>query len=305
MQKWVVITFLILVVASCNQRINEPENQVLPDSLRIKIPVFGLNSSLEIVTWNIQNFPKLGEQTVSDVAEIIKDLDADIYGMQEIQDTLSFRRLLSLVPQYDGLYSSDIYNGGDYQKTAVVYRKNLVRLSAVEALFTGDTYSFPRPPLKVYVEAGSLSQPFDFTLIVLHLKASGGEENEARRRSACEKLKLYLDQEIASQTDKDFMVIGDWNDELTDPLADNVFQVFLNDSQNYGFLTEAFARDPSNYATYVAGFTSVIDHILISADMRQEYTNGIIQVIKADLFFSSYIYEVSDHRPVAVRFPVF
>lgn len=289
---------------ACNQRVTSPEDETVPDSTRIQLPVFGSEYSLDIVTWNIQNFPKLGNQTVTDVAEIIRDLDADIYGMQEIEDTLSFRQLINNLPEYDGIYSSDIYGGGEYQKTAVVYRKNLVVISDKEMLFTNDSYSFPRPPLKVYIRAGSPPQQFDFTLIVQHLKALEGEENEARRRSACEELKRYLDQQIVSNADKDFIVIGDWNDELDDPVADNVFQVFLNDPQNYWFLTEIFARNASNNNTYI-GFPSVIDHILITGDLRNEYTGGTIQVLKIDQQFSAYVYEVSDHRPVGVRFPVF
>jgi len=88
-------------------------------------------------------------------------------------------------------------------------------------------------------------------------------------------------------------------------VADNVFQVFLDDPQNFWFLTEIFARDPSNNATYVGSITSVIDHILITGDLRQEYTNGTVEVLKIDQLFSAYVYEVSDHRPVGVRFPVF
>ncbi|UCF65447.1 MAG: hypothetical protein JSW33_06350, partial [bacterium] len=146
---------------------------------------------------------------------------------------------------------------------------------------------------------------FDFTLIVLHLKALGGSENEARRRSACEKLKNYLDAEIAGATDMDYIVIGDWNDELNDPISQNVFQVFLNNPQNYTFLTKELANDPVNNATYIGGYQSVIDHILISEDVKQEYANGQTEVLKLDLYFSAYVYEVSDHRPVGANFMIF
>jgi len=294
-----------LFFSGCNQRINNPEETIVPDSQRINIPSFGSDLSFEVVSWNIQNYPKLGDQTISNVVEIITDLDADIYGMQEMEDTVSFRRLLDSIPDYGGLFSSDVYSSGNYQKTAVIYKKDLVQISNVEMLFTGDSYRFPRPPLKVYVTAFHHQKTFDFTLIVLHLKALGGSGNEARRRSACEKLKNYLDVEIANSVDKDFMVIGDWNDELNDPFPDNVFQVFLDNPQDYTFLTEDLASDPVNNATYIGGYQSVIDHILISEDVREEYTAGSTEVLKIDLFFSAYLSEVSDHRPVGSIFKVF
>jgi exonuclease III len=304
-----IILFLLIFLLyslfnGCNQRVNNPEETVVPDSQRINIPAFGTDSSLEVVSWNIENYPKLNEQTVFNVAEIIKDLDADIYGMQEIADTVSFQQLLGLLPNYAGTFSSDVYSSGSYQKTAVLYKKDIVQISDMKMLFTEDGYSFPRPPLQIYVTASLNQKVFDFTLITLHLKAFGGSENEARRRSACEKLKNYLDVEIANGLDKDFMVIGDWNDNLKDPLSQNVFQVFLNDSLNYTFLTSGLADDPVNNATYIGGYQSVIDHILISQDVIPDYANGKTEVLKIDLFFSAYLNEVSDHRPVAALFRV-
>jgi predicted extracellular nuclease len=298
------LIFLVFIF-SCNKRINSPDDLEIPDSLRIDLPRFGSDISFEVMSWNIENFPKLGEQTIQDVAEIVYDLEADLFGLVEIADTSSFRRLLSFLPAYDGIYSDDQYSPGEYQKTAIIFKKEMITISGKKMLFSDDSYSFPRPPLQVYVQAFHNQKWFDFTLIVLHLKAYGGEENEARRRSACVKLKNYLDLEITNSADQDYMVVGDWNDELSDPPAENVFQVFLNDPLNYSFLTQILLNDPVVNATYIGSFNSIIDHILISKDLESEYTNGYLQLIKADQFFSAYTYEVSDHRLVGVKFFVF
>jgi predicted extracellular nuclease len=301
-----VFTFIILVIfLSCNKRINTTDDNEISDPNRISIPAFGSDSSLELLTWNVQNFPLLENKTVVNVSEIILDLDVDLIGFQEIADTNSFRELLRLIPNYDGIYSLDIYGGGDYQKTAIVYKKNVIQISQIKMLFPDDGYSFPRPPLQVNVLAGKDQNIFDFTMIVLHLKAFGGAENEARRRSACQKLKSYLDIEILNSQDKDFIVVGDWNDELDDPVNENVFQIFLNDSLNYRFLTYELAKNPTSNATYIGNFQSVIDHMLISKDMQIEYDTGVTEVLKIDSFFSPYRNEVSDHRPVGAKFPVF
>ena len=302
---FILALILAVLLIDCNKRVNSPVDNTIPDSLRIDLPRFGSDVSFEAISWNIQNFPRLGDQTIQDVAEIIQDLDADLFGVQEIEDTSSFRSLLSKLPEYDGIYSDDIYSGGEYQKTAIIYKKELITISNKKMLFSDDSYSFPRPPLQVYVQAFHNQKYFDFTLIVLHLKASGGGENEARRRSACGKLKNYLDLEIANSLDQDYLVMGDWNDELSDQAADNVFLVFLNDPLNYLFLTQSLLNDPVSNATYIGSFNSIIDQILISEDLQTEYSNGYLQVIKVDQVFSAYTYEVSDHRPVAVKFFVF
>ena len=305
-QRLIFFIFIIFtILTGCNKRTTNGVTITLPDSSRIQLAKFGSENTLEIVSWNIENFPKAGNQTVRDVVEIIRDLDIDIITMQEIGDTSSFRILLDSLDNYNGTYSTDTY-GNWYQKTAIVYKKDLVHISNKEMLFTNDSYFFPRPPLKVYVTAQIDNKTFDFTLIVLHLKASGGSENEARRRSAIQKLKNYLDTEISSATDKDFIVTGDWNDVLTDPPGSNVFTPFLQDSMDYQFLTAQIAQDPVNNATYIKPpYISVIDQILISVDVLPEYDTGFTQVIKIDNSFSAYINEVSDHRPVAAVFPVF
>ncbi|OPX31978.1 hypothetical protein B1H10_08125, partial [candidate division KSB1 bacterium 4484_188] len=117
-------------------------------------------------------------QTVRDVVEIIRDLDIDMITMVEVADTLKFRALLDSLPNYGGTYSPDVYGSGSYQKTAVFYKKDMIQVSQKKSLFAGDGYSFPRPPLQVRVIAQKNNKTFDFTLIVLHLKASGGSENE-------------------------------------------------------------------------------------------------------------------------------
>ncbi|MEJ2636255.1 MAG: hypothetical protein P8184_13315 [Calditrichia bacterium] len=302
----ILIAVLLMAAFGCNKRVTSPIDTELPDSSRINVPVFGQNASFDLVAWNVENFPKLGTTTVTDVAEIMNDLNADIYAMEEVSDTVSFRDLLAKLKDYDGTYSTDVYSFGTYQKTAVIYNKNLIRISNKKMLFPNDSYSFPRPPLQVSVSATRDSKTFDFNLIVLHLKASAGAENEARRRSAVKKLKEYLDTEIASGQEKDYIVVGDWNDILSDPAASNVFQVLLDDSLNYRFLTKPLSKYPDQNASYI-GYSSgsLIDQILISADVFPEYSGGNTQVIKIDQYFNNYVSEVSDHRPVGANFPVF
>lgn len=73
------------------------------------IPRVGTDTALEVVTWNIQNFPKAGESTLARLRLIISRLGADLYCIQEIEDTLAFLRLLQGAADYAGLFSQDNY----------------------------------------------------------------------------------------------------------------------------------------------------------------------------------------------------
>jgi hypothetical protein len=142
---------------------------------------------------------------------------------------------------------------------------------------------------------------FDFILIVVHLKAFIDEESESRRRKACEKLKYYIDTYLLTGSEKDIILLGDFNDNLNDSPQDNIFSVFLNDSSHYRILTLPLIRE----ATYIGGFGGAIDHVIITESVIDEYHGGITSVLKIDEEFLDYSSMISDHRPVLCRFFVF
>ncbi|MEO0082453.1 MAG: endonuclease/exonuclease/phosphatase family protein [candidate division WOR-3 bacterium] len=261
----------------------------------------GTDTTLEIATWNIENFPKLDDSTVNRVRALMARLDLDIYALQEIADTLAFHRLLSGLTGYAGLYSRDDY-GSFYQKTGVVYKTSVVTLTGVRQLFWGND-SVTRPPLEMTVTASYNGKTFDFRLIVLHLKAGGSSSDQALRRATCRLLKDYIDQALAQGPELDFVVAGDWNDLLEDPPQWNIFQRFLDDSTNYRFLTMSLAGN-TRYGSYI--YTGLlIDHIMVTTDALAEYLGGITQTLRLDDEVSRYEAVVSDHRPVMSTFPVF
>ena len=262
----------------------------------------GAAGTFELATWNIENFP-LKSSTVELVSKIIASLDIDLYAIQEIEDTTAFRDLLDRLPEYDGLFSWDEYYWGGYQKTGIIYKRSVVSVSQTRQLFEGDWDAFPRPPLEAHMVAARDGQRFDFVLIVMHLKAGDNGDDLSRRREAAQKLKAYLDEQVTSQGEKDYIVAGDWNDEVDDPSQLNAFTVLIDDSLNYRFLTAPLAGkiDAASYPRY----RSLIDHILISQDAFDEYQGGQIKTLRLDDEVSNYLNEVSDHRPVMAAFPVF
>jgi len=55
---------------------------------------FGTDSTFEILTWNIEWFPKNGQTTVDYVTAIIQALDVDVLAIQEVDDTDMFDQML-------------------------------------------------------------------------------------------------------------------------------------------------------------------------------------------------------------------
>ena len=296
MKKYIGLILIISMFFACSKRSLDP-SYVTSDHRLVK--KYGSESTFDIATWNLEQFPLQGRNTVSYVAQLIKDTDIDMFGLQEINNSSYFNALMDSLPGYAG-HLSEL--PGDLYKLAIIYKKDLISVTTPSQIFPGDWYAFPRPPLTTYVEVRKENKVvFDFTLIVNHLKALGDPEDIARREDACIKLKNYIDTEILTSADKDCIVLGDLNDTIDDLPSQNVFSVFLEDSTNYAFLT----RPIVNQASYIGSFNSLIDHLFITTDALPEYQGGTTEVLYLEKEFNLYTTYISDHRPVLACFPVF
>ena len=293
---------LVFFIISCNKRVNNDTTDQIPND-RISIPKFGEASTFEIACWNIENFGNTAyhdvDQQITDVVEIIKDLDIDLFAVEEIGSQSAFNSLLGKLSDYDGYLAA--FSGN--QRTGIIYNDSLITIISDTLLFENDSYNFPRPPLMLFLKAQQGNQIFDFHLIVIHLKAYGDSESENRRRVAIQKMEQFIDMRLQQIGDPDYIIAGDWNDELTDAASNNVFLPFLNKQpQEYIFLTWPLRN--TDYSYIPSSYRSLIDHIMVTSSIDTSYSNET-QIIKVDQFFSQYLAEVSDHRPVASKFFVF
>ncbi len=299
------VFFSIIIILSFNA-CEKTSTELIPPKIipDFTLQKFGAANTFEIATWNIENFPQKDDYTIEALKLAIEQIDVDFIAVQEIASVTDFNKLIAELDGWSGGYSSDVYSSGSYQKTGYLYKTSMISVSDVHNIFENDGYAFPRPPLMLYVSVKDKSgTPFDFNMIVLHLKAMGGEDNEARRRAAADSLKNFIDMEISAGADADFIVLGDWNDHLTDDEADNIFQVFLDDSAHYEFLTASLKGQYSYISDRYP--TSLIDHILITVDAENEYGSGLTKVLYLDEEYKEYPEYISDHRPVAAKFEGF
>lgn len=299
------VIFLIVLIGlqGCNERLTDATDEV-PIDEQIEVPDLGDDSTLEIASWNIERFPKNGQQSVNSVRELILDMDIDIFAIQEITDVGAFNDLVASLDEYDGRVGTGA--AGFALWPGIIYKKDVVSIESEDFLFRNDGYSFPRAPYLLEIRATANNLAFDFNLIILHLKASGGTENEARRRSAIQLLENYVEAQLQDpNADHDFVIAGDWNDLLDDTGNRNVYLPFLTDSSNYRFLTEPFAGSQTEYSFIGGNFRSLLDHIMITSAIDTVYNNIGIEILKPDQVFPQYDAQVSDHRPVVATLPVF
>ena len=282
MNRMIIGVLLLLVFNSCAENKN-----IITSGNSIQ---FGTESTLDIVTWNIEHFPK-NNLTVSYLAELINSMNVDIIAMQEIWGdgaSVSFEKLKTKLDGWDGHRKSS--------GLAYLYKTELIfnRLSEIEEL--NDILRTPYL-LSINIDGENIF------IINNHLRANYNDGNwdEDERKEALGKLEEYINQFLPEEN---VILLGDLNDELNDSM--NVFQNFINDSTNYKFVDMDLAYGSKANWSY-PGWPSHLDHILITNELFDEFDNegSSVQTIRLEEYFDNgwteYENYISDHRPVGLR----
>jgi hypothetical protein len=150
----------------------------------------------------------------------------------------------------------------------------------------------------------------DFFIFNVHLKCCGdgilnlanSTDEENRRFNSLNMIKNYIDQYHSSDNT---VILGDYNDLLTDANTDNIFSQFITDSANYSLADFHIANGNSSDWSYPS-WPSHLDHIIVSNELTDNFNNNNVQTIRIDNYlnggFFSYDAIISDHLPVGISF---
>ncbi|RZP15572.1 MAG: T9SS type A sorting domain-containing protein [Flavobacteriales bacterium] len=264
---------------------------------------FGTNDTFDIMTWNIEQFPKNGQTTVNYVSEIIQNLEMDIIAIQEVDNINYFEQMVDGLNMYEGYLESEWFAG-----LAYIYNPEVIQINDLYEIYTTSDYwsAFPRSPMVMDLNYN------DHRIIVINnhykccgdgiLNMSDSGDEETRRYQANLLLKTYIDQNFSSEN---VILLGDLNDDIAETSQNNVFQMFIEDSQNYLFADIEIATGTSANWSF-PNWPSHLDHLLITNELFSEFENenSEVKTIKIDDYlsgWSEYDQNISDHRPVALK----
>ena len=262
------------------------------------------DQTFDIVTWNLEWFGSPSNGPVDDnlqidnAAEVIQTINADVYALQEISNSTAFNTLLSKLTGYRGFISPITQT----QKTAFIYKPSVV--DSLTAAFLSTSWSTSQ-------SWGSGRYPYEFicsvtlngesrTLFIntIHAKALGDADSYQRRVNDSNELKAYFDQ---NRSTSNIILLGDYNDLTIGSTysGSNVspYQNFINDPANYLIVTKAL--EEKGFKSYSS--SSMIDHIMISNELFDEYFEGTEQVENPS-YIGNYLSTTTDHFPVKTRF---
>ncbi|HUS05177.1 MAG TPA: lamin tail domain-containing protein [Bryobacteraceae bacterium] len=268
------------------------------------------------------------------IARVIKDVlqAPDVIGVEEVENIEVLRALASVA----GGYEAFLVEGNDIGGIDVGFLVKTSRVKVIDVKQEGKnaTYTVPgtgareltndRPPLvlraQITQDSGS---PFNFTVVVNHLRSLTSIETEARVRAKRQAQALFLANLIQARQLADpaenIISIGDYNAfQFNDGYADVIgtikgtpapaSQVVLStpDVVNPDLLnlTDTLPMD-QNYSYVFGGNTQTLEHILVNENLRRRLSRYVIARNNADFpetyrNDSSRTERISDHdNPVA------
>ena len=265
------------------------------------IPKLGSDNKLEVMTWNCEFFPAAGDSTIIAMSEIIRDMDVDIIAFQEIKKAAWFEKLIKTLPAYSYVISSN----SSFFDQAFIYKKDLFGFVRTNEPFSDNDYNFAgRPPLMLDLILTYNDINVPISLLNLHMKCC--DSGLKRRKKASQMLYDYIENEINEYSYTNFIVLGDWNDDLKDDPSEHCFNPFLSDAK-YNFLSDLIDNDINNATYPKEPYVSFLDHILTTSEFV-DYTDHRLEVqtVMIEDFIGGYkVYEelLSDHRPVMFSIP--
>lgn len=267
---------------------------------KFPVPSYNEDDRLEVVTWNMEHFPKLDDSTIIAVAEIMTDIAADVYAVQEVGDIAAFTRLMDQLPQY----GASITRQSSYYDQAILYRRDVLSFLMQTEPFAEQDYFFAgRPPQRVDLLYHSGEVTEVISVVNLHLKCCG--DGLYRRKKSMDQLHDYL-RFLQENGMENIIVLGDWNDEVLDRGQEQSFPAFVEDPENFRFVTEEISRDVKQ-ASYPS-WPSFLDHILIGVGLFEAFdSDGYVETLPIEDWvggWEQYEYLISDHRPVLMRVPI-
>lgn len=267
-----------------------------------QVPAIGSSKTVDVASWNLlwfaheENGPEDLAKQYQQVGEVIQKARVDIWAFQEITDTAVFSNLLEQFGEFGHVYSTYWQD----QKMALVWDARHWVVLSDSQLFKGFEADFAAGRLPLMVTLFHPDTKDTFLVIGVHLKAHTGnaaQKTEAhvnRKKSA-----NHLFEWQKNHMQQKLIILGDWNDDIDEPLVSDSITPFVQMKTAGTFLMEA--QSLLGAASWIYG-NSMIDHIWVNGLAGETYKNGTAALYRLDDYIVNYPQEVSDHRPVYSSF---
>ncbi len=307
----------------------------LPSTEAYKKPQTGLASdkSFKLVTWNtnwlgnIANGPTNEALQQRNFQQVLDSLKSDVYVFQEIANLPIFNAIVARNTNYKGFCTTAVSAGGivaDAQRVCFMYKKGVIDSVSSRPLLTNATtlLNYPENNPARFWASGRL--PFLFVadanidgvkkrlhIVGIHARANTGGINAtlaakelqyAQRKYDVEVLKDTLDAQFPNAN---IILAGDYNDDVDETVSDitstkeSSYKKFVDDSKNYQVVTKQLSDN--GFRSFLS-FNNVIDHVMISNELVDNYVINSVSIEMGFLYINNYSSTTSDHLPIYATF---
>ena len=291
---------------------------------------YGLSNQVEIVTWNIRQFPQ-DSSTKDYVKNLMQKWNADIYFFQEMRSESDLISMVNTMPNYSYVFDEESGNLG----FALVYKNQYVTFNSKNELWAntpnyddGDSdyannasYQFAsRPPMENYVTWSDGTKTINLYLIGIHYKCCGddsynandtGDETTRRHHASL----LLTDYILNNRANENVIVLGDFNNVGSQSITNPTLSPFT-DQDNFGSASSFKLTDLSILQGPASGYSwqgwtssysaAHLDHIIINQTMFTLDATSTSSVIslpsETGISNNNVDGKISDHQPVMYRF---
>lgn len=291
---------------------------------------YGLSNQVEIVTWNIRQFPQ-HSSTKDYVKNLLEKWNADIYFLQEIRSESELISMVDNMPNYSYVVDDESGNLG----FALVYKNQYVTFNSKNELWAdtannddGDSdyynnaaYQFAdRPPMENYLTWSDGTKTLNLFLIGIHYKCCGddsfnandsGDETTRRHRASL----LLTEYILNNRSNDNVFVLGDFNNVGSQSVSNPTLSPFT-DQDNFESASSFKLTDLSILQGPASGYSwqgwsssysaSHLDHIIINQSMftidATSTSNVISMPDEVGISNNNVDGKISDHQPVMYRF---
>lgn len=300
---------------------------ILPLFILIKTATVQAQSSagtLDVVSWNIEYFgapynsgPADKDLQEANVKSILAWLNADLYGLLEVVDTMRLRRVVDflgnseygfMVAPYCSGNTSGTGNGWlSGQKQAFIYRKSIFSNISVRGLMRNSANGYTnwaagRFPYMFSATATINGISKNINVILIHGKSGDTQDDYIKRTGAAIELKDTLDAQFSTTSN---YIIGDYNDALNTTIYTGAslssYYPIVQDSTDADHYKSITLPLGAAGQSSMINFPNVIDNHIISNELEPFYIPGSAK-IRTDVtsIVPDYVtaHNTSDHYPV-------
>lgn len=283
MKKLITFALFALLLLGCGKQnlIEGPDKEIVIGTFNIKWLGDGIDDNVERTAVEYKR-----------IAQIIKESQADVLGLQEIENPAALEKVMLYLPEYDYKLGDD----GWLLNLGVIYKKDVTITEFGEYLPIIVKKNRTRPGFYCTAKKGN----FDWKMMVVHFKSTSRwdstdqmrQESYRLRKLQAAALNIWVDSVLTNTNEDDIILVGDFNDNPSK--RGKNLQILIDNG------IEFLSKDLTSCKNIM--WTS-IDHVAVTKGALKRYKNGSITTHNFYKALTELEAEkVSDHCPVLATF---